>query len=212
MPHTRERLPAITAGNVELVGAASSSVAIQPRHELSAVRHDIGPAHWRRVGHSADARRGAHSFDPIEEAARRPGHARPGRSFRPPGRPQAGLRAPESLSGAQRRPGICHLDRLWHYVDDMRSPFQRRISGFPDAVGRGVSRCPASKHPLQKRSRVGEPACAGEKGRLKHVAVSVVHLRSFLSSETSSSILARKPDPSPGWDSRARIDGVGGDA
>src|ERR1700731_631769 len=28
----RERLPTITAGNVELVGAASSSVAKQPRH------------------------------------------------------------------------------------------------------------------------------------------------------------------------------------
>src|SRR6202023_3451667 len=40
----REGLPAITAGNVELVGAASTSVAIPPRRELSAVRHDIGLA------------------------------------------------------------------------------------------------------------------------------------------------------------------------
>ena len=58
---------------MRLVGAASSSVAIQPRHELSAVRHDIGLARRRRMGHSADARRGAEPFDPIEEAAQRPG-------------------------------------------------------------------------------------------------------------------------------------------
>jgi hypothetical protein len=45
--------------------------------------------------------------------------------------------------------------------------------------------------PLQKRSRFDELACAGKTGRLKHVAVSVVHLQSLLTSETSSSILAR---------------------
>jgi hypothetical protein len=179
----RERLPTITAGNVELVGAASSSVAIQPRHELSAVRHDIGLARRRRMGHSADARRGAEPFDPIEEATQRPGHVRPGRSF-PAGRPQAGVRPPESLSGARRRPRICHLHLLCHHVDDMRYPIRRCISGFPDAVGRGVPRRLASKHPLQKRSRFGELACAGKTGRLEHVDVSVVRLQSFLTLET----------------------------
>src|ERR1700732_250279 len=66
----------------------------------------------------------------------------------------------------------------------MRCPFRRRIRGLPDAVGRGVPRRLSSKHPLQKRSRFGELACAGKTGRLKHVAVSVVHLQSFLTSET----------------------------
>src|ERR1700738_3837044 len=59
----------------------------------------------------------------------------------------------------------------------------RCISGFPDSIGR-VPRRLSSKHPLQKRSRFGELACAGKTGRLKHVAVSVVHLQSFLTSET----------------------------
>ncbi len=172
----RERLPTITAGNVELVGAASSSVAIQPRHELSAVWHDIGLAHRRRMRHFADARRGADRLDRIEEAAQRPGHVRTGRSFRPAGSPQAC--APERLFGARRRPGICHLDRPCHHVEDVWYPSGRRISGFPDA------RRLASKHPLQKRRRFGELACAGKTGRLKHVAVSVIHLQSFLTSET----------------------------
>ena len=123
------------------------------------------------MGQSADARRGADPFDPLEEAAQRPGHVRPGRHFRPVGRRQAGIRLPESLSRARRRLGICHLDRMLY-------PPWWRISGFPDA------RRLASKHPLQKRSRFGELARAGKTGRLKHVAVSVIHLQSFLTSET----------------------------
>ena len=91
----RDRLPAIAAGDVELVVAASGPVAVGSCQKLSAVRHDVGRLRRRAPGEPAYAGLGA---DPVEEAAQRLGQVRPGHSWRPAGRPAAG-------AGAGRLPG-----------------------------------------------------------------------------------------------------------
>ena len=196
----RHRLAAVGAGDVELVAAAPGVAA-----EGSRPRTGRRPATARgpapgRAGQPAQPRRQAAApVDPLKEAAQRLRQLRQRGPCQPAGRPQPGAEAARR-PGRRAGPGSVTLPvsgstsmmRGWRPAAGAAVP-----CGVPDAASGGAL---AAEQALQQRRGLGEPAFAGEAGRLEHGREAAWRSCQGLSvRRRRPGLLARRLAPHPAW-------------
>ena len=145
----RQRLPAISARHVELVGAAPGLIGVGPLQELAPVRHDVGRARRRPIDEAIQVRQAAArvEFELLKKPAQRLRHGRLARRLPPSGHGLCG--GPLEQPGACGGLGVHGIDRLGDEVDSVGRTCARWAFG----AGVGVEGASDAVPPLSMRCK-----------------------------------------------------------